>query len=168
MNPLNVFNNPYYRWRYPDCWLKNARMFFRSFKYAYQRITRGWANCDTWDLDSYYSKIFNGTLNYLADNHWGYPGNDQFPNDESWTKYLKEMAQKFYQCDESNEYYDEPEENKWYSWYETHHVDDMVNDTTNPYIKTMAEETSKNWQLRETDMRDGLKMLADVYFNLWD
>ena len=102
MNPLNVFNNPYYRWRYPDCWLKNARMFFRSFKYAYQRITRGWANCDTWDLDSYYSKIFNGTLNYLADNHWGYPGNNQFPDDESWTKYLKVMAQKFYQCDESN------------------------------------------------------------------
>ena len=55
MNPLNVFNNPYFSWKYPECWYKNIRMFFRSFKYAYQRITKGYAYCDTWDLDDYYT-----------------------------------------------------------------------------------------------------------------
>ena len=101
MNQLNVFNNPYYKWYYPQYWHKNIRMFFRSIKYAYQRITKGYADCDTFNLDNYYLNIFTGTLNHLADNHWGYPGNDEFPDDESKyeTELIKEMVKM---CENNN------------------------------------------------------------------
>jgi len=167
MNPLNVFNNPYYKWKYPDCWLKNARMFFRSFKYAYQRITRGWASCDIWDLDNYYEYIIADTLNYLADNHWGYPGNDEFPDDESWTKYLKDMAQKFYNGNEENNVYPTPEEDKWWHWIELH-PEDTIERSDNPYIKSMCTEVQTNASKRENDIQEGLKMIAKVWYHLWD
>lgn len=165
MNRLNVFNNPYYRWRYPDCWIKNARMFFKSFKYAYQRITKGYANCDTFDLDSYYLDIFSGTLNYLADNHCGYPGNDEFPTDESWTIYLKELAYKFYLANESNEAYSTPEADKWWGWNEKHPNDKISN---NPYIEAMHKEEQENSAKREANLREGLKMLEACWKDLWD
>ena len=164
MNKLNVFNNPYYKWRYPSCWFKNIRMFIHSIKYAYQRITKGYADCDTFDLDSYYLDIFNGTLNYLADHHWGYPGHDEFDTDEKWTAYLKEMAQKFYQANESNEYYDTPNQEKWWEWIE----ENNSNSKDNSYIKDMLnEERFLAWR-REQDMREGLDMMKNVFFSLWD
>jgi hypothetical protein len=164
MNHLNVFNNPYYRWWYPNCWLKNIKMFIRSIKYAYQRITRGWANCDTWDLDDYYEHIIADTLNYLADNHMGYPGNNEFPDDEIWTKYLKDMAQKFYNGNEANDVYPTPEGNKWWKWIEDH-PDEYSN---NPYSKSMSDEEYANAIKREEDIKEGLKMLIPVWKNLWD
>lgn len=163
MNQLNVFNNPYYKWYYPQYWHKNIRMFFRSIKYAYQRITKGYANCDTFDLDNYYLNIFTGTLNHLADNHWGYPGNDEFPDDESWTKYLKEMALKFYNANESNEAYPTPEADKWWKWIEEH--DKNID---NPYSETMFEEGNENDKKRDKEMHEGMKMLDHVFWSLWD
>ena len=163
MNKLNVFNNPKLPWRYPSNWIKHVRMFFRSFKYAYQRITRGFADCDIWDLDSYYLDIFNGTLNYLADHHCGYPGHGEFDTDEKWTAYLKEMAQKFYQANESNEYYDTPNEKKWWKW-----IEENSNSEDNPYSKDMFnEEKFLAWR-REQDMREGLDMMKHIFFHLWD
>ena len=165
MNRLNVFKNPYYKWRYPSCWIKNIKMFYRSFEYAYQRITRGYADCDTFDLDSYYLDIFNGTLNHLADNHWGYPGTEEFPEDEDWIKYLKEMAQLFYQANESNEYYPTPEGDKWWEWIKTHHHSSTED---NPYGKAMFEEEKENSNKRIHDFHKAWDMMGKVFFHLWD
>lgn len=168
MNHLNVFKNPYYKWYYPDCWIKNARMFFRSFKYAYQRVTRGWANCDTWDLDDYLEHVIAGTLNYLADNHMGYPGNEKFPDDETWTKYLKDTAQKFYNGNEINDVYPTPEGDKWWNWVEDNLKESDFLKDTNPYTEAMCAEEQKNAQQREADVQEGLKMIAAIWKNLWD
>ena len=105
MNRINVFNNPYNRWSRPSCWGKNLRLFFSSFRWAYERITRGFASCDVCDLDNYYLDIFAGTLNALADDHESYMCSEEFPDDESWTKYLREMAQKFYNANSPNRVY---------------------------------------------------------------
>lgn len=163
MNQLNVFNNPYYKWYYPQYWHKNIRMFFRSIKYAYQRITKGYANCDTFDLDNYYLNIFTGTLNHLADNHWGWPGNEEFPEDEDWIKYLKEMALKFYNANESNEAYPTPEADKWWKWIKEH--DKNID---NPYSETMFQEANENDIKRDKEMHEGIKMLDHVFWSLWD
>lgn len=179
MNKLNVFNNPYYKWYYPSGWIKNARMFFRSFKYAYQRITKGYANCDTFDLDSYYLDIFSGTLNHLADNHWGYPGNDEFPTDESWTAYLKELAHKFYLANESNEAYPTPEADKWWKWIEEHpgntwgEKDEKgfwvsKEKEKNPYAESMFQEGNEIDKMRDQEMQEGIDMLKHVFWSLWD
>jgi hypothetical protein len=169
MNHLNVFNNPYFSWKYPDCWIKNARMFFRSFKYAYQRVTRGWANCDTFDLDDYLEHVLYESLNYLADNHMGWPCNDKFPTDEDWTKYLKDMAQKFYTCNEVNDTYPHPEEDKWWKWIQEHPKEEhIIPNNKNPYAETMIAEANENDKKRAADLAEGLKMLAHVWRSLWD
>ena len=171
MNQLNVFNNPYYKWYYPQHWHENIRMFFRSIKYAYQRITKGYANCDTFDLDNYYLNIFTGTLNHLADNHWGWPGNEEFPEDEDWTKYLKEMALKFYNANESNEAYPTPEADKWWEWIKEHPFDKKdpdFADRENPYSESMFQEGIRIDEERDKEMHEGMKMLDHEFWNLWD
>ena len=89
----NVFKQLYSPWRYLSNWIRNIRLFFRRYKWAYQRAKRGYADCDIWDMDSWLLTLFHDSLNHLADNHCGWPGNEDFPEDENWTKYLKEMAQ---------------------------------------------------------------------------
>ena len=179
MNRLNVFNNPYYKWKYPSCWFKNIRMFIHSIKYAYQRITKGYANCDTFDLDSYYLDIFTNTLNSLADHHCGYPGNDEFPDDESWTKYLKDMAQKFYNANETNEAYPTPEADKWWKWIEEHPNNSWgekdehglwvsKQKEENPYAISMIKEANEIDKQRDKEVHEGIKMLDHVFWSLWD
>ena len=154
-------------------------MFIHSIKYAYQRITKGYANCDTFDLDSYYLDIFTNTLNYLADYHCGYPGNDEFPDDESWTKYLKDMAQKFYNANESNEAYPTPEADKWWKWIKEHDNNSWgekdehglwvsKQKEENPYAESMFQEGNEIDKKRDQEMREGIDMLKHVFWNLWD
>ena len=170
-NQLNVFNNFYYKWYYPQYWHKNISMFLRSFKAAYQRITRGFCDRDTFDLDSYYLHIFTGTLNHLADNHWGYPGHGDFDTDEKWTAYLKELAHKFYLANETNEAYPTPEADKWWEWVKEHPFDkndpDFA-DRENPYSESMFQEGNRIDEERDKEMREGIDMLKRVFWNLWD
>ena len=159
----NVFKQLYSPWRYPSNWIGNIRLFFRRYKWAYQRAKRGYADCDIWDMDSWLLTLFHDSLNHLADNHWGYPGNDEFPDDESWTKYLKEMALKFYNANESNEAYPTPEADKWWEWIKEH--DKNID---NPYSETMFKEGNENDKKRDKEMHEGIKMLDHVFWSLWD
>lgn len=64
----------------------------RGFKYAAQRIRKGWCESDVWNLDLYLESIIIDTLRQLADVSHGYPGNDEFPTFESWQNWLRETA----------------------------------------------------------------------------
>ena len=163
MNKNNVFNQDYCPWRWVSNWWKNIRLFFRQFKWAYQRATRGFADMDTWSMDSWLLNLFHDSLYYLADNHCGYPGTEQFPDDESWTEYLKEMADKFYQADEWNNYFPTPEENKWYAWVNAYgHGDE------NPYIRPMIDESLENQKKRQAAFKEAWEMMGDIFYHLWD
>ena len=61
----NVFKQYYCPWRYPSNWIKNIRLFFRRYKWAYQRAKRGYADCDIWNFDSYLEKIISKGLREL-------------------------------------------------------------------------------------------------------
>ena len=161
MHPLNVFNNPKLPLKYPKNWISMFRAYRRSFKYAYQRITRGIADCDYWDLDSYLLKIFVQGLDLLLKNQCGYPGNDEFPTPESWDKYLKEMREYFYRADESNNYYPTPKEKIWWHGVEAGEEDPDA-------AKAMCNEASTNAKRRERDLKKGLDMMKHVFFLLWD
>ena len=168
MNNNNVFKHvPYYKWNSPKNIWDNIKLFFRRFKWAYQRATRGYADCDIWNMESWLLDLLHDSLNHLADHHWGWPGTEQFPNDEDWEKYLKEMAQLFYQANEINEYYPTPEATKWWDWScdHPHKLDEKSN---NPYIETMMTEETKNGKMRDADFHKAWRMMEDVYWHLWD
>ena len=169
MNYLNVFKNPYYSWIYPKGWIKNCKMFFRSFKFAWQRITRGYADCDTWDLDTFYLYMFRDTLNHLADHHYGYPGDEEFPEDEDWTKYLKNMADKFDQANEAEARFPHPMSDKWCEWLHEHPTSiPWSNDDPNPYNQAMFDEEATNEKLRQAAFKEAWDMMGHVFHGLWD
>jgi len=160
---LNVFKQYYSPWNHITNWPRNIRLFFRRYKWAYQRATRGYADCDVWDLDHFYTRLFAGSLNRLADIAAGYPGNDQFPTYEDWINYLREMAQLFSQSLESNNYYPAPAEEKWWDWNQKHGWKDE-----NPFADDMIKEAHENALNREADFNKAWEMMGKVYEHLWD
>ena len=86
MNKLNVFSNTDGFGRISG----NIECFFDNIKYAKQRITRGFADCDVWDYNSYLKKLFADGLVYLADNLLSYP--ERYGSAENWKKELKRIA----------------------------------------------------------------------------
>lgn len=162
---MNVFKNPW-KFRYgPIKWLK---YFICSFKYAYQRATRGYCDYDVWNCDNYYTHIISDTLHALADNHMGYPG-DMTP--ESWTATLHEIAEHFDKSLEENEAFPQPKTNEWYA-----HVDVIPTAETfeewrqkdKELRAAMLEESKELEKLRSAEKDIGLDMLKKYWDNLWD
>lgn len=163
MNPLNVFNNPKLPLKYPSNWGKRITMFMRSFKYAYQRATKGFADCDLWDFDSYLLYILSHGLEAFANTTIGYPGNKEFPTYESWSRYVREMAMHFLKAQESNDYFLHPKEDEW--WAEVQKTKGEVDETI---VSAMIEEAKENQDKREAQLTLGLYKLQHVFFHLWD
>lgn len=96
---MNILKFGYSPWRYPSNWFRNIRQFFRNIKYAYQRITRGYADADTWNFDNYLSKIIANGTRHLANTTHSYPvqlqSGREINEPEVWTEYLLEMANYF-------------------------------------------------------------------------
>ena len=162
---MNVFKVDYLSWRYPLNWWKNIKLFFRRFKWAWQRATRGFADCDIWDLDSSILNYLSGTLKQLSEIAEGWPGNEQFPKYEDWTNFLKEMSEKFAAANESNEYYPTPMADKWWEWAQEHkgcHPDD------NPYVQDMLKEYQENDLKHERDFAEAWSAIGEVFWDLWD
>lgn len=165
MDRLNVFHQFYSPWKYPRNWIRNIRLFFRQFKWAYQRATRGYCDPDWWDLDSYYLDLFSETLNHMADNTISWPGNEEFPEFEDWQKYLRTMAQYFYKANEANDYYEHPNQDIWWEDIEKNEKD--LN-TKSKYSDAMITEADSNYKRREADLQNGLHMLEKNFGHLWD
>ncbi|MBR4240917.1 MAG: hypothetical protein IKR97_01715 [Eubacterium sp.] len=68
----------------------NIVCFFRNLKHAKQRVVRGFADCDTWDFNSFLRKVFADGLVCFAENEHGYP--DKYGSYENWEKELKRIA----------------------------------------------------------------------------
>ena len=166
---LNAFTRiPYCPWTYPSNWWSNIKLFFRKCKWAYQRITRGYADCDLWDFDSYVADFLSSALTYFAEHHEGYP-DSLFPTDEAWTAYLKEMAEHFYASNESNDYFPMPAMDKWIEYADSHEEIQIADSwAKNPYSEEFVQEGKDLCVKRQEEMIQGFEMLKEVYFNLWD
>lgn len=101
-NENNVLTFGYFPWKYPSKWFKNLRTFFRNVKYAYQRVTRGYADVDLWDFYTYLGNVIADGSRKLADTSCGYPysldGDKIIDDPEVWRNYLYKMADHFDAC----------------------------------------------------------------------
>lgn len=80
-----------WRWRAFVFW---ARRPHRPFLWRYQRMTRGWSDCDAWNLDTYLACILAGGLEWLAENAHGWPG-EEGQTYEDWQQELRQAAEWF-------------------------------------------------------------------------
>lgn len=78
---MNPSLNPYasWTWRWALAWL-NVRSHLRQLRWYWQRATRGWADCDVWDMSTYLSEVIVPMLQRLKTKR-GTPG--AFIPDES-------------------------------------------------------------------------------------
>ncbi len=66
--------------------------YYMPFIHSYQRITRGWADCDTWSIDWWMSDIAADSIEYLKKVKHGIPCN---LTEEEWDKILSEIIDGF-------------------------------------------------------------------------
>lgn len=64
-------------------------------KWMRQRVTRGFADVDIWNMDMYLLDLLPAMLKQHADNTHGWPQSEQFPEFEDWTNYLHNITNKF-------------------------------------------------------------------------
>ena len=74
-------------WRGRHHWHRIRRVY--NPKYLYQRMTRGYADCDCWSLDNYLADLIPGAIRHLAGCESGYPMGTTF---EEWQATLNKMA----------------------------------------------------------------------------
>ena len=137
----------------------NIRLFFRRFKWAFQRAVRGYCDYDIWELYPFYCNLIRETLHTLADTTNSYP---QGMTHIEWQRYLYLAAGCFHRANDKNSVYSKPMMKKWAEHnrlYPNEH---------NPYLKAMQEEAKQNHLLRQRDLDKGLKMISDHFYDLWD
>ena len=148
---------------FEDTWL--------NLKAAWQRATRGWADRDTWNLDSYLLDILPEMIDHLRIHTHGYPGYDEFNTPEKWDKFLKEeiiiplQNAREEQITQINEYEEE-----------LHSYPIIFVKQENGFTLTEPKELRKKWREREKEINEwrqkelerALKNLAAVFFSLWD
>jgi len=75
-------------------YLTQPGQFFKRIKWCWQRITRGYCDCDLWDLDCYVSELIESMLYDFADKTQGYP--DTLCKDiMEWRNKIMETAYAF-------------------------------------------------------------------------
>lgn len=84
-----------------------ARLIPRRIKWFIQRGRNGWAECDTWNLDTYICEVLSGLISHMRDNLTGYPAGlalikevpckeEEYKSEiNQWKKILDEMIWAF-------------------------------------------------------------------------
>ena len=169
MNELNVFNNIWSPWKYPSNWIRNARVFFRQFKWAYQRITRGYSDPDWYDADTHLSKLIAQMLRKLAKDGMGYPGNEEFPTYESWANHLNEIASllEYSNSELPNEY-----EEAWLNTWDKKDFLKTINEEQSPEDKEITQKYLDKEVYNDNKKIEARKkawaMLDPIFEQLWD
>lgn len=142
-----------YWWKH---WLR-PRTWYRPFVFAYQRVTRGWADCDVWSIDSWLCGVIPPAVDKLRTNDFGYPSGLE---PEQWTQILTEIADGFRAGKLIGEV---PEE--FITLSETE-IDDLFGRGPKPIydwdgIGAYQAEQRKKFE-------HGMDLFKQYFFNLWD
>lgn len=78
-----------YYWRHPRKFVREVRILVAN---AYHRMRYGFAWVDLWNMDDYLGQLVPNMLRELAARSCGYPGNEDFPNDDVYKAYLNALA----------------------------------------------------------------------------
>ena len=130
-------------------------------KYSWQRVRRGWADCDTWSIDCWFCAVMPQMLNRLAEHNYGVPidfvdesGNEL--NKDGWAKVLQQMASDL----EAHKRFDD----RWFGedgLYKNEH--DVHKATQSNLLKCCQEEDAAYDKVKA-----GLYSFYEYFYSLWD
>ena len=79
-----------FHWKYaPLRLIKFIIRIPREIGWKWQRMNRGWADCDVWGMHYHVSNVISGMLEHLSEHHCGHPGDI---TNEKWEENLKKWA----------------------------------------------------------------------------
>ena len=137
-------------------------------KWAYQRVIRGYADADCWNLDLYYLNLFAESIDWLRQVTMSFPGHDEGSTEEGWDNVLRTMSEKFYRSNEDNDYYPTT---KWEE-YRAAKGDQLFSDDETPELQALCnawlEEEKANAEAREQDLADAFASFVYWFHDLWD
>lgn len=134
-NPMSVFYDGYIE-RNPLKWMQR---FGRQWKWAYQRATKGYADCDLRSIRDWFLSLMPEMLEDMSNNLRGYPvtpSEGKHPSTQTldlsspedkdegsleWQKTLKLMAKKFRDADETKSSFKNKYEEEWSKAYDEFH-----------------------------------------------
>ena len=178
-NKLNVFTNGYLPW-YPCNWWSNIRYFFRSFRRAWQRATRGYSDGDLWDLDFYYSNLMIASLSQFRAKVMGFPA--YMESIDEWYAILDKIILLLKQSAEIEPLEEKNELAEWYDeyiettpWNITEVADGKarcmtlapVDEETKAKRKQYFKREEELYKLRVQKRKEAFELLAEYFGNLW-
>ena len=168
---MNIWKRDWFEWKRP---FRTIKCFFANIKYSYQRIARGWADLDTWDLDASLAEYLHGTLHHLADTTHGWPQGPDFPEFEDWQKALHQTAETLYGAMEWNDKVENPYasvlEKTWNNplrstgVYINKELNSEREECYNKYLEWEKERAL--W--REDRKNEAMAWITKYFFHLWD
>lgn len=139
-------------------WYDEIKLFFKSIKWAFQRMKRGYSDEDCWAIDYYLCEILPPMLRSLKDSS-GCPteyyqvkewkSEERNPNCIKWHEALEEMAQGFEAGIELNE---------------VNYMDEIIE---NGKVKSYKYNKQKHEELK-SKLNKGLKLFSENFLSLWD
>ena len=173
MMNLNVFHNlksTYPKWA---LW-KKTKLFFRALKMAYQRVTRGYCDWDTMDLDFYYRQLLIDGLTHFKENLHSAPydfnsfegKHEKKEHSDDFLMWQEYIGDIIYCLQMSDEEYEFGLKNK----YEEEYFRLLLGGENVPkeLAETYWEEELKLKSRRHEYLEDGFHMLARYFEHLWD
>ena len=118
---------------------------YYAIKWSFQRVFRGYCDCDWFNFNNWFQEIVPSMLRNMI-NGAGHPFDMEY---EDWNVYLAEMAQHI--------------ENTFEDIGDSMNQYDIHNDT-----KKWMERSIEIGKWQEKEIHEGLRMLADRFFDLWD
>lgn len=185
-NDLNIWRtreSTHYILRHP---IVSIKRIFKTFKWAWQRTTKGFSDFDTWGLDNYLFHLLPDMLDALAESSHGYPeviGSNlseedsadcvKFRNGEEWQAYLHEIAQHFRNADEGQS----PEQNEFSDLVspmyfldrdKTSCLDHSIITQRELYWNQFIQRDRELQQYYVKELYRAMDMLKLAFFALWD
>lgn len=183
-NDLNIWKtqeSTRYMLRHP---VVSIKRIFKTFKWAWQRTTKGFSEFDAWEMDNYLFHLLPDMLDALAEEGHGYPemigtlSEDEsadcvkFRNGEEWNAYLHEIAQHFRNADESQS----PEQNEFADLVSPMYFLDCDKDCLDHSIIAQRELYWDQFVQRDRELQQyyvnelhhAMDMLKLAFFALWD
>lgn len=156
---------------------------FRSFRWAWQRSVRGYADCDWWNLDYWFIDVLAPMFEEYAEKHIGYPGEINGFTDEQWAAYLKDIASHLRNASEDQTVQANEYDDAWRTMVDRRNADVKIwtddkgfvhhvwpdptteqMELTAKYIARLQEIDA--WRLNEA--QTAFRMIGDQFFSLCD
>ena len=164
-NNRNVFKLYPHNWKRPSNWWDNIKDFFRGFKYAHQRATKGYCDYDLFSISDWFLEMFPNMLKEFSDGTYSYPWDME---EKEWRKYLVEMREHFLNA--CKEYEDSsPEARKEYDeLYKDFPLELYNTKEREEKVKEYYKKVKEYDDYKQKELKKGMDMFQKRFWDLWD